>query len=66
MLYFFIALLFICFINVENAFPKGIYQKMIYVDNWTLLSRQWSWNKQTCFYLSCSTKLEKAFARVMF
>ena len=45
MLYFFIALLFICFMNVENALPKDIYQKMIYVNNWTLLSRQWNWSK---------------------
>ena len=30
---FFIALLFICFINVENALPKEIYQIMVYVDN---------------------------------
>ena len=66
MLYFFIALLFMCFMNVENALPKDIYQKMIYVNNWTLLSRQWNWSKYTCFYLSSSSKLGKAFAGVMF
>ena len=37
---FFIALWFIYFMNVENALQKEIYQKMICVDNWTLLSRQ--------------------------
>ena len=37
---FFITLLFTSFINVENALPKDIYQEMIYLDNWTLLSRK--------------------------
>ena len=33
MFYLFIALLFIRLMNVKNALPKDIYQKMFYVDN---------------------------------
>ena len=32
---------------VENA--KEIHQKMIYAENWTLLSRQWNCSKYTGF-----------------
>ena len=30
---------------VENAVPKETHWKIIYVENWMLLSRQWNWGK---------------------